>query len=240
MTSTFLPIWPWKRYWSSWKLFVLCDSRQSLEAHPSSPEKVSRCPWVHVCAKVTEVRDVVPGDGPVSVRPQSTALIFNVVKSAHVKSRPFLSPCSHTYSQIHTLTVSLSHTLLHTRIRPLEEWCLHKCPLSSPPPPPPLILSYSLSPSLDSFSDMSAQAHLAAHSPPARPLLHPFTFLPCGISMATWKETSVLGEQSNGVGCLGGEGVGGLVCCGKGQWIRRVEGAPGGAQDAHPCSPGHL
>lgn len=97
----------------------------------------------------------------------------------------------------------------------------------------PLLFSLPLSPSLDSFSDMPAQAHLAAHALPLHfPYLPPpFTFLPCGISMATWKETSVLGEQCDGVGCFGWEGV------------FRVEGAEDkgsrGIQYAHPGRPGH-
>lgn len=43
--------------------------------------------------------------------------------------------------------------------------------------------------------------------------------------MATWKETSVLGEQCDGVGCFGGWWVG--RGCSGGQRIRRVERAAG-------------
>lgn len=74
--------------------------------------------------------------------------------------------------------------------------------------PPSCLFSLILPLSLDSFSDMPAQAHLAAHVlPPALPC-PPFTFLPCDISMATWKETSVLGEQCGEVGCYGWGGHG--------------------------------
>lgn len=90
---------------------------------------------------------------------------------------------------------------------------------------PPLLppFSHSLPPSLDSFSDMPAQAHLAAHVLPPAPPFPPFTFLPCDISMATWKETSVLGEQCDGVGCSGRGGG----CSGEAGGIRRVERATG-------------
>lgn len=115
----------------------------------------------------------------------------------------FCSSCSHTYSQIHTLPIVLSHTLLHTFTHS------HKAPwgvVSAQMPPLPF--SLSLARSLDSFSDMPAQAHLAAHALPLHflslpPSFSPFTFLPCGISMATRKETSVLGEQCDGIGCFG-------------------------------------
>lgn len=96
------------------------------------------------------------------------------------------------------------HTFTHTHMN------THKAPwgvvsAQMPPLPSSLLLSLILSLSLDSFSDMPAQAHLAAHALPLHfPYLPPpFTFLPCGISMATWKETSVLGEQCDGVGCFG-------------------------------------
>lgn len=161
----------------------------------------------------------------------------HIEKHACVKS--FLLLLSHIFTNSHIDSLSFPHSLectpLHTHTRPHGEWCLHKCPLFPPPAPP---FSHSLS--LDSFSDMPAQAHLAAHALPLHfPYLPPpFTFLPCGISMATWKETSVLGEQCDEVGCFGWGGRQGLY---------RVEGAEDkearegseGVQYAHPGRPQH-
>lgn len=149
---------------------------------------------------------------------------------------------SHIFTNSHIGSLSFPHSLaqtpLHTDTRPHGEWCLHKPPpLASYLSSFTLILSLSHSLSLDSFSDMPAQAHLAAHAPPpppatplALPLPHslppslpPFTFLPCDISMATWKETSVLGEQCDGAGCKGWGGG----CSKEAQDKEGIEGSGG-------------
>lgn len=128
-------------------------------------------------------------------------LLSHIVTNSHIDNFPFPH--------------GLSRTPLHTLTRPHGEWCLHKCPLF--PPPLSSFLSFSLL-SLDLFSDMPAQAHLAAHAPPPTttttlsvPSLLPFTFLLCGITIATRKETSVLGEQCDGVGCSGYGGGSGFL-----------------------------
>lgn len=144
------------------------------------------------------------------------------------------------------MAVFLSHTVLHKHRYTLTQGPMGSgvCTTPPPPPPPPTsppLLSFSLSHSLslDSFSDMPAQAHLAAHTHPPRPpsthhpscssppsllpSLPPFTFLPCDISMATWKETSVLGEQCDGAGCKGWGGG----CSKEAQDKKGIEGSGG-------------
>lgn len=108
-----------------------------------------------------------------------------------------------------------------------------------PPTSPPLLsFSLSLTPSpltrfqtcrlkhtwLHTLPLLPPRTHPSCSSPPSLPpSLPPFTFLPCDISMATWKETSVLGEQCDGAGCKGWGGG----CSKEAQDKEGIEGSGG-------------
>lgn len=89
-------------------------------------------------------------------------------------------PCSRISSQIHTLTVFLSHTVFCAHLYTLAQGPTGSGVSANAPSSllPRSVLSFSLL-SLDSFSDMPAQAHLAAHALPL-----PFSSLPLHFSFA--------------------------------------------------------
>lgn len=88
--------------------------------------------------------------------------------------------CSRISSQIHTLTVFLSHTVFCAHLYTLAQGPTGSGVSANAPSSllPRSVLSFSLL-SLDSFSDMPAQAHLAAHALPL-----PFPSLPLHFSFA--------------------------------------------------------
>ena len=106
---------------------------------------------------------------------------------------------------IHTLTVFPTISAAQSCWNTVTHW--HKSPwgvVSAQIPPSCLpFLILSLLPLTRFQTCRLKHTWLHTHSPPPPLPFPPFTFPPCDISMATWKETSVLGELCDGVGCPG-------------------------------------